>query len=682
MALATVCMALLLDLWLALEAAWFPLLVSLLLLTLGLTLLYRHALLVAWLSHRLDHRFSPLAIRAALGGYRPFASADPTQSLSNWLLRHYLRPDRQAYAYHLLLAPEGGGKTTFMLRLFLKLQWPRHSRSRVLMLHAADADTMERLAARAHRERTILLLDGLDEDALLHSSGQVRVDEWLTATQGFQKVLISCGPEHWPGSFTPVAEGEAIRYTGEQVVQLMACFRLPALGSKPKPRLWLRRLYGLSKAEAETGRPPFRVQRIQGILNELGPSPQQRPHLAAAFWQAVALEMAERVTLGLGLTLAAPRLHDLHLIHAPNWPLLPLIRDLLWRDGLGQYQFHHRALAAFFLSQAEQIARVSLKSIPWSGLPQAQSYRQERAWLTCMEHPDHEEVFFRLPDSTALYPLTDLHATVVNRISRLYLPVSLLDQAERLLPGLPHLRGLYLRGGDRQPLPGAWLEALPHTEVVVYLTDQAAKLESVWQYQPTEAAWSGQQAHWPGRALSFEPLRLREQPPIDQPLPHPNGGSLDDRGLSDWLVKELDAWLEPSLPVEAVLPGEYRLPFTAFGLFHRLCIWPGTPGRINLQLDLAFPSTLLIDELRPLVSQLVTRMGEDDQHLRELAPDDEAQLADGFWTGRRWLWGNTDRYASPVRLTSERAGFATLEIWNLRLSPRESSQPLSRPDKP
>lgn len=672
MAQAILCVSLLLNLWLALERAWLPLLVSLLMLALGVGVAYRHALLGAWLSFRLGHRFSPLAIRAALGGYRRFPSPDPTMSLSSWLLRHYLRPEQQAYPYHLLLGSDTSGKTTLMLRLFLRLQWPGRPWKRVLMLRAEDADSMDRLADCPHPEQTLLLIDGLDEDALLHQSGQVRVDEWFIATQGFQKVLISCDPAHWPVPLVAVAEGEAIRYTGEQVVQLMACFRLPALPSKPKSRLWLRRLYGLSMPE--TDRPPFRVQRIQETLTKLGPSPQQRPQLAEAFWRAVATEMAERVTLGLGLNLAAPRLYDLHLIHAPNWSLPVLIRDLLWRDAQGQYRFHHQALAAFFLSQAEEAPSASLGPIPWSGLPQARSYRQERAWLTCMQHPDYDEVCFRLPDSVERYPLVDLHASVVNQITRLYLPMTLVDQAERLLPGLPHLRGLYLRGGERQDLPGAWLEALPHTEVMVYFTAPSGKLESVWKYQPTEAAWSGQQARWPGSALSFEPLPLTEHPPIDEPLPHPNGGSLDDRGLSDWLLKELDAWLEAALPVEEVPPREYRLPYAAFGLFHRMNLWPGTPGRINLQLDLAFPSTLLVEELRPLVSQLVAHMGEDDQHLRELSPDDEAQLSDGFWTGRRWLWGNTDRYASPVRLTSERAGFANLEIWNLRLSPRESLQ--------
>ncbi len=674
MAQAIVCASWLLSVWLALAAAWFPLLVSGLMLALGLGLAYRHALLGAWLSSRLGRRFSPLAIRAALGGYRRFPSPDPTLSLSSWLLRHYLRPEQQAYTYHLLLGPDTSGKTTLMLRLFLRLQWPGQPWKRVLMLRAADADSMDRLANWPHPAQTVLLIDGLDEDPLLPQSTQVRVDEWLTATQGFSKVLISCDPAHWPGSLAPVAEGEAIRYTGEQVVQLMACFRLPALASQPRSRLWLRRLYGLPMPQAD--RPPFRVQRIQEILTKLGPSPQQRPHLAAAFWRTVAREMTERATLGLGLTLAAPRLHDLHLIHAPNWSLSLLVRDLLWRDGLGQYQFHHQALAAFFLSQAEPTATPSLKPIPWSGLPQAQAYRQERAWLSCMKHPDHDEVFFRLPDSVEWLPLADLRASMVNQITRLYLPMNLLDQAERLLPGLPQLRGLYLRGSERQHSPGAWLEALPHTGVMVYFTDASAKLQRVWQYQPTEAAWSGQQAHWPGSALSFEPLHLREHPPIDQPLAHPNGGSLDDRGLSDWLLEELDAWLEAALPVEEVPPCEYRLPYAALGVFHRMNLWPGIPGRINLQLDLAFPSTLLIEELRPLVSQLVARMGEDDQHLRELSPDDEAQLSDGFWTGRRWLWGNTDRYASPVRLTAERVGYATLEIWNLRLRPRETS-PLS-----
>jgi len=634
---------------------------------LGLGLVYWHRWLSMWLSYRLRGRFSPLVIRAALRGARPLPSPHPRRSLAGWLLRHYLQPEHQAYSYHLILAADTGGKTTFLLRLFARFQWPGSPWRRVLMLPAADADAMARLADWPQPEQTLLLLDGLDEDPLLHLSGRVRVDEWLEATAAFKQVVMSCTPNHWPGSLAPVAEREAIRYTGERVVQLMACFRLPAPVQQPKARRWLRRLYGL--AEPHPDRPPFRVQRVEDILTQLGPSPPQRPALAKTFWRAVALEMAERAQQGFGLTLPAPKLHDLHLLHAPNWALKALTRDLLWRDGQGLYQFHHAALAAYFLAQAEEQPPHPQKEMPWAGLPQAKVYRQEMAWLACLAHPDHAQVAFRLPDEVQRHPLSALEAPMVSRISRLYLPMSLIGEAERLLPGLPDLRGLYLYGDQDQALPGGWLEALPHHEVMVYYLDQAAKLESVWQYQPTETVGYGSPQLRDG-TLSFEPLKLRAAPAIEAPLPHPQGGSLDDRRLSEWLAAELAPWLKATMPVEEVAPETWRLTQAAFGLFHRLQIWPGVPGRINLQLDLAFPSTLLTEELRPLVAELVARMGEDDQHLRQLTPDDEAQLEDGFWTGRRWLWGNTDRYAAPVRLTSEQAGFATLEIWNLRLSPR------------
>jgi hypothetical protein len=638
----------------------------LLMLGLALAFTYRHALQSWWLAIRLKHQYSPLAIRAAVHGYQSIYLSGINAPLLRTLEARYLAPTAHVYSHLLLLAPIGGGKTTLLLRLYRRQLMPWRPWSSVLLLRAADPSTPDRIAQCQHRASTLLMLDGLDEDPLMAQAGRERLDYWLGLTRGFGKVLISCAPDYWPGALVRVAGGEAIRYTGDREVQLFACFAWTPAPAPHRGRPWLRGLQALDQPDPK--RAPFQVTRLETRLRGLRAGSPHAPLQADRFWRAAALDMALQAAKGLGLSLSAQRLADLHTVHAPHWNLRHLTRDLLWRDSQKRYQFHHVALAAYFLSESDQAPSDSLMRMAWLGLPQAKGYRQERVWLALQAHPAQGQAWFRTRDQVTRRPLVEMQAQEALQVSRLYLPASLHEQAAALLPGLPELKGLYLFDADRQHLTADWLEALPHPEVMIYLMEGQARLREVWQYQPAEGEWQGAQNPLSVQAQGLEPVRLRARPAIAEPLPHPRGDCPDDRGIEAWLRAELGPQLDQASRWQGPMPHDVRLPQTAWGLFHRLWLWPGDAGRFNLMLEQTFPSTLLTSELRILVHHLVARLGEDDAHRQGLNPDDEAQLEDGFWTGRRWLWGNTDRYASPVRLSSERAGFATLEIWNVRLA--------------
>lgn len=638
---------------------------SLFMLSLGLALANRYSLLRWWMSQRLAHRFSPLVIDHALRGYRPISLPDCDQPLLPTLTHRYLSPAVRTYRYVLLLAAEGGGKTTALLRLYLRQAMPWGPWRHVHLLRAADPDALAQLAHLPDPARTLLLIDGLDEDPQLARLGRTRLDAWLAATRPFGRVVLSCDPTAWPGPLTRIAEGEAIRYTGESEVQLLACLAWEPMPPAATSR-WLRGLQGLRLPDP--ARPAFRVSRLAQLLEEAVPAVQQPARHAPRFWQAVAQAMARRAAQGQGLALPAPRLHDLHVIHAPNWELKRLISSLLWRDGQGCYQFHHQAVAAYFLSAVGLEHPQEEAGVAWAGLTQALAYRQERLWLALLAQPEQARGWFRTPQAVARRPLREMQASEVQQVSRLYVPADWHALAPTLLPGLPQLQGLYLIDADRQRLTADWLEALPHSRVLVYFLDGTHHLREVWHYQATAGEWlGGQGTALRGQAQSFVPVNLEVQPPLAQPWPHPSGGWPEDRGVRQWLRQEIGEALDRVVLWPDAPPYEVRLPQAAWELFHRLRVWPGADGRVNLMLDQAFPSTLLVSELRPLVAALVTRMGEDDAHRRTLTPDDEAQLEDGFWTGRRWLWGNTDRYASPLRLVSTRPGYATLSVWNVQL---------------
>ncbi|MBK7215010.1 MAG: leucine-rich repeat domain-containing protein [Bacteroidales bacterium] len=108
--------------------------------------------------------------------------------------------------HFLLLGDSGLGKSTLMIKLFLKLhqrQFFRRNKFNVLFLSFNDEygrgiDRKLDLIAPAEQRNTILLLDGFDEDFEALKDYESRFNKLCERLSGFHKVVISCKTQLFP----------------------------------------------------------------------------------------------------------------------------------------------------------------------------------------------------------------------------------------------------------------------------------------------------------------------------------------------------------------------------------------------------------------------------------------------------------------------------------------------------
>lgn len=107
-------------------------------------------------------------------------------------LQHFLGGEKHVQSPHLLiLADAGMGKTSCLVMLklaHLNSFWPPSYDVELLKL---GTETLSKIKG-LEKKRTVLLLDALDEDPLAWGRVDKRLTEILTATKGFQRVIITC----------------------------------------------------------------------------------------------------------------------------------------------------------------------------------------------------------------------------------------------------------------------------------------------------------------------------------------------------------------------------------------------------------------------------------------------------------------------------------------------------------
>ncbi len=93
--------------------------------------------------------------------------------------------------HHFILSDAGMGKTSLMAMLkmgFIRGFWPKDHLCEALKLGKESLSAIQKMK---DKDRTILLLDGLDEDPEAMGRIEARLDELLKATGRFRRVVIT-----------------------------------------------------------------------------------------------------------------------------------------------------------------------------------------------------------------------------------------------------------------------------------------------------------------------------------------------------------------------------------------------------------------------------------------------------------------------------------------------------------
>jgi hypothetical protein len=102
------------------------------------------------------------------------------------------------YRYLILLADSGMGKTSFLLNYFARYLRKGTCGFTLQLVPLGIPDADARIAQIQNKNKTVLLLDALDEDTLAIVDHAARLRDLVKLTREFQKVLITCRTQFFP----------------------------------------------------------------------------------------------------------------------------------------------------------------------------------------------------------------------------------------------------------------------------------------------------------------------------------------------------------------------------------------------------------------------------------------------------------------------------------------------------
>lgn len=591
-----------------------------------------------------------------------------------WIIRSLTAPLPPETSRFLLLAPPGAGKSTFLLRLYFAFG-PRRKGKHVRLLALPRLDLAE-LAAIPNPERCLLLLDGLDEDPAAPAHLRRRMDEILEASSRFFAVFISAREDMFPESFFHPKRRDRLNYTGEQFYQVFGLIRLrpwpepmlAAAGMDANDAQFLKSgwPYLLNIREREVLRSPWSVHHWQHLFDSLHPAAEGRKALGEA-----TLDMYRHLQHRGSWSL--PREAAERLITRYGWKRIRQLTGLypVLRQRQEQYRLPHSAAAEAWLAQLAYAEGWPPEATAFPYLPAARQFYAEITWLAYLRHTGQLAGEACLEGETHPRSMRSLPPEALGRISRLYLR-QYRNTDLRLLRSLHRLRAIYLEGGRSSDFDAYLLRDLPHTEVFVLLTQQGEVKQALYLGHERGALTFADRS-MPLEVRSPLPFLPESAPDVRRALPRRGASAQGSRALLRLLSpallrKQADGGWPLALPpaeTDAQICREYVLEEPALDLFTRMQIFTFENGERNLLLYNNYEPTLLIEITRNLVNRLAGIYGEDDYYRDRFDSDDEVQLREGFWTGRRWAWANTDSYAFPVSIYMTRPGAVKMAIFSL-----------------
>ena len=102
------------------------------------------------------------------------------------------------YKYVIFLADSGMGKTSFLLNYYLRYLRYKHTKFIIELMNLGTGDIDQKISKIGNKEKTVLFLDALDEDALAINNHVQRIKDLAELTKDFLKIVITCRTQFFP----------------------------------------------------------------------------------------------------------------------------------------------------------------------------------------------------------------------------------------------------------------------------------------------------------------------------------------------------------------------------------------------------------------------------------------------------------------------------------------------------
>lgn len=655
-------------------------------------LLFREVLILR-IKNDLKRYFSSQTIRNAWKNYIPpivSSGKTPPVEMIPWFVKNILTKKNFEYSHYLVFGDSGIGKTTALIRLYAAYRYTFNSRDfSVLLLSLSDPSATFILQGYKNKDKTVLLLDGLEENLLASYDYKAGLDQILTETAGFAKVVISVQRGFLPESVQGDTAKESVKYAGETCYQLFGRIEILPPLAKDLDRMVSRQMSGLSADEkqklrdeiimnpalymrpgwakwshamARSGQQahyPYEIYKIAAhyLLGNIPGEDGQKEKifafasdLAANIWKgadenrrwAMPIADAEKLAGELGVDLGT--LHNTFLEIFPE----------------GYVRFVHKGFLGLFVAWKAFYEEWIPGDTHFSALPEAAEFFHQMCWQKALSADRSMEGYARLHQTSDRRELTSLTFREIRNISRLYLRGDRLSDV-RFLRGITALKGLYLDEGV--PMRINLVSQMPHRSALIYLR-QGGSFAGIYEFPQgnlkpflLHTRFSPLMSILPEipekaikarkTILDVFSTRLRRLPNEScrpHPLPEGDTGEATDLFRLHLGVGEMD-------------------------LFNLVEIFVMEDGSRNIVFSNTYLPTLINEQAEIVTNRLVEVYGEDDRNISTFGPDDLAQIEDGYWLGRRWFWKNSENYPYPIHLYMEVPGKIQLEVFGVLPEP-------------
>lgn len=281
--------------------------------------------------------------------------------------------------YFIILADSGMGKTTFLLKLYLKYRRKIFKKYHIVFFPLSDSKALEEIKKIKNKQKTILLLDSFDEDPFAMGNYKNRMQALCNETELFYKVVMTCRTQFFPNSDKEPRKTGNIKFgVGKKNVEFEKYYILPFNDSEISSYLNKKYNHFFEKKKFERAWQlvsicpklmvrPMLLSYIDDLIDNSGKKYNtvyeiyeqlvhkwierealDKNNLLYVFSEKVAEYMYYRKTIYI----EAKEIKNLCKDYDINLRSIEAkSRSLLNRNANGQYKFSHKSILEFFLSK-------------------------------------------------------------------------------------------------------------------------------------------------------------------------------------------------------------------------------------------------------------------------------------------------------------------------------------------